>query len=56
MDGVRMPMERTAALLKWKVVGEVPVPGVFVEGDIEKPMAVHKRPLLLKTSDYRPSV
>ncbi len=36
MDGVRLPMERTAALLKWEVVGEVLVPGVFVEGDIEK--------------------
>lgn len=36
MDGVRIPMERTAALLKWDVVGEVLVPGVFVEGDIEK--------------------
>lgn len=36
MDGVRFPMERTAALLKWEVVGEVLVPGVFVEGDIDK--------------------
>lgn len=36
MDGVRIPMERTAALLKWDVAGEVLVPGVFVEGDIEK--------------------
>lgn len=29
-----IPMERTAALLKWDIVGEVLVPGVFVEGDI----------------------
>ncbi|MDE7412800.1 MAG: flavodoxin family protein [Muribaculaceae bacterium] len=36
MDGVKIPMERTAALLKWDIVGEVLVPGVFVEGDIEK--------------------
>ena len=36
MDGVRIPMERTAALLKWDMVGEVLVPGVFVEGDIDK--------------------
>lgn len=36
MDGIRMPMERTAALLKWEVVGEVLIPGVYAEGDIEK--------------------
>lgn len=36
MDGVRIPMERTAALLKWGMVGEVLVPGVFNEGDIVK--------------------
>ena len=34
IDGVRIPMERTAALLKWDIVGEVLIPGVFVEGDI----------------------
>lgn len=34
MDGVKIPMERTAALLKWDVAGEVLVPGVFEEGDI----------------------
>ncbi len=34
MDGVRIPYERTAALLKWKSVGEVLVPGVLNEGDI----------------------
>ena len=28
-------MERTAALLKWEVVGEVLIPGVFHEGDIK---------------------
>lgn len=36
MDGVRIPMERTVALLKWDMVGEVLMPGVFNEGDIEK--------------------
>lgn len=36
LDGVRIPMERTAALNKWKMVGEVLVPGVLNEGDIEK--------------------
>ena len=36
MEGVRVPMERTAALLKWDIVGEVLIPGVFHEGDINK--------------------
>jgi len=36
MDGVKIPLERTAALLKWDVVGEVLVPGVFGEGDVDK--------------------
>lgn len=36
MDGVRVPVERSAALLKWKMVGEVLVPGVLNVGDIEK--------------------
>lgn len=26
MDGVRIPIERTAALLKWNMIGEVLVP------------------------------
>lgn len=34
MDGVRMPVERSAALLKWEMVGEVLVPGVLNVGDI----------------------
>ncbi len=29
-------MKRSAALLKWKMVGEVLVPGVLKIGDIEK--------------------
>lgn len=36
MDGVKIPMERTAALLKWDIVGEVLIPGVFAAGDINK--------------------
>ena len=36
MDGVRIPIELSAALLKWKMIGEVLVPGVFNAGDIEK--------------------
>ncbi|MDE6864961.1 MAG: flavodoxin family protein [Alistipes sp.] len=36
MDGVRMPIERSAALLKWEMVGEVLVPGVLDVGDIAK--------------------
>ncbi|MBD5133554.1 MAG: flavodoxin family protein [Clostridiales bacterium] len=36
MDGVRIPLERSAALLKWHMVGEVLVPGVLNVGDIEK--------------------
>lgn len=36
LDGVRIPMERTAALNKWKMVGEVLIPGVLNVGDIDK--------------------
>ena len=36
LDGVRIPMERTAALNKWKMIGEVLVPGVLKPGDVEK--------------------
>ena len=36
MDGVRIPIERMAALNKWKMAGEVLVPGVLNVGDIEK--------------------
>ena len=36
MDGVRVPMERMCALNKWKMVGEVLIPGVLDAGDIEK--------------------
>jgi len=36
MDGVRIPIERSAALLEWEMVGEVLVPGVLKVGDIDK--------------------
>lgn len=36
MDGVRIPIERSAALLKWHMVGEVLIPGVLNVGDIGK--------------------
>ena len=36
MDGVRIPLERSAALLKWHMAGEVLVPGVLNAGDIDK--------------------
>lgn len=36
LDGVRIPYERTAALLQWKSVGEVLVPGVLTAGEIDK--------------------
>lgn len=34
LDGVRIPIERSAALLKWKMVGEVLVTGVLDAGAI----------------------
>ena len=36
MDGVRIPIERSAALLKWHMAGEILIPGVLNVGDIEK--------------------
>lgn len=36
LDDVRIPIERSAALLKWQMVGEVLVPSVLNTGDIEK--------------------
>ena len=34
MDGVTMPLKRAFELLKWNLVGEVCIPGVLNEGDI----------------------
>lgn len=39
LDGVRVPIERTAALNKWRMVGEVLIPGVLKAGDIVKQTA-----------------
>ena len=36
MEGVRIPIERSAALLKWNMVGAVMIPGVMNEGDVVK--------------------
>lgn len=36
LDGVRVPIERTAALNKWNIIGEVLIPGVLNVGDIDK--------------------
>ena len=36
LDGVRIPIARSAALIKWHMVGEVLIPGVLNTGDIEK--------------------
>ncbi len=49
MDGVRIPIERSAALLKWKMVGEVLVPGVLNPGDIEKTDGIKKAVALAET-------
>ncbi|MBM6663305.1 flavodoxin family protein [Flavonifractor plautii] len=35
LDGVRIPMERTAALNQWTMVGEVLIPGVLNPGDVD---------------------
>ena len=36
LDGVRIPIERTAALLNWNTVGEVLIPGVLNPHDIDQ--------------------
>ena len=36
LDGVKIPFERIAAFLKWKVLGEIIIPGVYRGGDIHK--------------------
>ena len=48
-DGVRIPYECTAALLKWKSVGEVLVPGVLNVGDIDKTDGCEKAEKLAET-------
>lgn len=46
MDGVRIPYERTAALLKWNSVGEILIPGVLNVGDIDKTDGCKKAEIL----------
>lgn len=36
MEGVTMPLKRSFELLKWECVGEVCIPGVLNEGDIDR--------------------
>ena len=36
LDGIRIPVERTAALLQWEMAGEVLITGVLKEGDIRQ--------------------
>ena len=36
LDGIRIALQRTTALLKWETIGEVLVPGVLKVGDIAK--------------------
>ena len=36
LDGVRIPVERSAALMKWHMLDEVLIPGVLNAGDITK--------------------
>ena len=46
MDGVRTPVERTAAQIKWNMVGEVLVPGVLEAGTIGKTDGCAQAPAL----------
>lgn len=48
MDGVRIPIERMAALNKWNIVGEVLIPGVLNIGDIDKTDGCKKAVALAK--------
>lgn len=48
MDGVRIPLERSAALLKWNIKGEVLVPGVLKPGDVQKTDGLEKAVALAK--------
>lgn len=36
LDGVRAPIERSAALMKWQMAGKVLIPGVLEAGAIQK--------------------
>ena len=49
LDGVRIPVERSVALLKWDMAGEVLIPGVLNVGDIEKTNGCEKAKQLADT-------
>ncbi|MBO4988847.1 MAG: flavodoxin family protein [Clostridia bacterium] len=49
LDGVRIPIERSAALLQWKMAGEVLVPGVLKVGDIQKTDGLQKAAALAES-------
>ncbi|MDE6676929.1 MAG: flavodoxin family protein [Clostridia bacterium] len=42
MDGVRIPIERSAELLKWNMIGEVLIPNVLGVGDVNKTDGIQK--------------
>lgn len=48
MDGVRIPYEKSIALLKWKSIGEVLIPGVLNVGDINKTDGCQKAAALVE--------
>lgn len=48
MDGIRKPLERSAALLGWQIAGEVLVPGVLNEGDIDKTDGCSRAAMLVR--------
>ena len=56
LDGVRIPYERTAALLRWKSVGEVLISGVLAAGEIEKTDGKAQAAVLAKKFWNRQSV
>lgn len=49
LDGVRVPIERSAALLGWRMAGEVLIPGVLNEGDIAKTDGVERAAALAES-------
>lgn len=56
MDGVRIPIERSAALLKWEMVGEVLVPGYSKPKTSKKRTDAGRPPLSLRNfSPFSPN-
>lgn len=48
-DGIRAPIARSAALMKWEMIGEVLIPGVLNVGDIEKTNGCEKAAALAES-------